>query len=184
MNYYAVQVRTGKEDNFIRLVKLKMKNAGYSEDKCRDIIWPRRRLSERKGGVVSRNLKPLYPGYIFYCGDEIDSELHWIIRRTPGFYRFLKDNKNVQPLSRHDSEILRHFLSFGEIIEHSKVIFNQDNRIEVISGPMMGLEGIIQKVDRRKCRAKIKLELNDNSLLVDLAFDVIKSTEEKNGKQE
>jgi transcriptional antiterminator NusG len=47
---------------------------------------------------------------------------------------------------------------------------------------MMGLEGIIERVDRRKGRAKIRLTLNENSLLVDLAFDVIESAEEKNGQ--
>jgi transcriptional antiterminator NusG len=42
-----------------------------------------------------------------------------------------------------------------------------------MDGPLLGLEGKIIKVDRRKKRAKIKLNLYDDSFTVDLAFEVI-----------
>jgi len=182
MNYYAVQIRTGKENHFIKLARQSMKREGYSDESCSNLLWPRRILKERKMGKVRESLKPLYPGYIFYIGEDIPSELHWIIRQTPGFFRFLKDNRNIQPLTGSDREVLMHFLHFGEITGKSRVYFDENNRIAVVSGPMSGLEGIIEKVDRRKGRAKIRLSLNNNSMLVDLAFDVIKSTEEKDGK--
>ena len=182
MNYYAVQVRTGKENNFLELARQNIRREGFSDEVCANLVWPRRSLRERKKGVVRESLKPLYPGYIFYMGEELPPELHWAIRRTPGFFRFLKDNQNVQPLSGPDREILMHFLRFGEITGRSEVYFDENNRIAVVSGPMSGLEGIIVRVDRRKGRAKIRLSLNNNSMLVDLAFDVIKSAEEKNGK--
>jgi transcriptional antiterminator NusG len=37
----------------------------------------------------------------------------------------------------------------------------------------MGLEGSIIKVDKRKGRAKIKLDLYNDSFSIDLAFEVI-----------
>ncbi len=181
MNYFAVQVRTGKEENFLKLAGRTLERDGFTEESG-SLIWPRRKLTERKLGKNHDTLKPLYPGYIFFMSDEIIPEVHWILRRTPGFFRFLKSNQNIQPLSGKDLEILAHFMRFGEITDKSKVYFNEDNRIVVVSGPMSGLEGIIERVDRRKGRAKIRLSLNDNSLLVDLAFDVIKSSEENNGK--
>lgn len=182
MNYYAVQIRTGKEKQFIELVKQNLGREGFDGSIAENLLWPRRCLTEKKRGKKYETMKPLYPGYIFYLGEEISPELHWLIRRTPGFFRFLKDNKNIQPLSGRDKEILTHFLRFGEVAGKSRVYFDENNRIVVQSGPMAGLEGIIERVDRRKGRAKIRLSLNDNSLLVDLGFDVIKSTEEKNGK--
>lgn len=182
MNYFAVQVKTGKEEQFLILARQTMLREGFDESVCSNLLWPRRSLIERKKGKKREALKPLYPGYIFFLGHEISPELHWILRRTPGFFRFLKSNQNVQPLTGKDREILTHFLKFGEIAERSQVYFNENNRIVVLSGPMKGLEGIIERVDRRKCRAKIRLSLNDNSMLVDLAFDVIQSAIEKNGK--
>jgi transcriptional antiterminator NusG len=184
MNYYAVQVRTGNEGRFMKLARQNIARSGFPDRICQNLLWPRRTLTEKRLGKIHTALKPLYPGYLFYIGDEIPAELHWIIRKTPGFFRFLKDNKHIEPLTGGDREVLSHFLRFGEITEKSRVHFNDNNKIVVDSGPMKGLEGLIVKVDKRKCRAKIRLSLNENSLLVDLAFDVIKSAEEKNGKQE
>jgi transcriptional antiterminator NusG len=55
----------------------------------------------------------------------------------------------------------------------SRVYFNENSRIVVIEGPLMGLEGKIIKVDKRKGRAKIKLDLYDEAFAIDLAFEVI-----------
>jgi transcriptional antiterminator NusG len=64
----------------------------------------------------------------------------------------------------------------------SKVSFDQGDRIQVLSGPMQGLEGQIKKVNKRKGRAKIELMLYEESFLIDFAFDIIgKVTEKKNG---
>jgi transcription termination/antitermination protein NusG len=43
----------------------------------------------------------------------------------------------------------------------------------VINGPLKGLEGKIVKVDKRKGRAKVKLDLYDESFLVDLSFELL-----------
>ncbi|MCL2557796.1 MAG: antitermination protein NusG, partial [Treponema sp.] len=39
--------------------------------------------------------------------------------------------------------------------------------------PLKGLEGRIIKVDKRKKRAKIRLDLYDESFAIDLAFEII-----------
>lgn len=57
--------------------------------------------------------------------------------------------------------------------EKSKVYFNEEDRIVVSEGPLKGLEGRIIKVDKRKGRAKIKLDFYDNSFAIDLAFEII-----------
>jgi len=43
----------------------------------------------------------------------------------------------------------------------------------IVDGPLMGLEGRIIKVDKRKKRAKVKLNLYDDSFAIDLAFEVM-----------
>ncbi len=68
-----------------------------------------------------------------------------------------------------------HFLSFGEVVERSKVCFDENQRIRVLSGPLKDLEGRIVKVNRRKGRAKIKLELYNVNFLIDFGFDVLEA---------
>jgi transcriptional antiterminator NusG len=70
-------------------------------------------------------------------------------------------------------------VAFGGEIGSSLVAFDENNRITVIQGPMMGMEGRIIKVDRRKKRAKVRLEMNDSPISFDLSFEVLESIKEE-----
>ena len=76
-------------------------------------------------------------------------------------------------------------MSGGEIAGESKVVFDLNDRIKVIEGPMKDLEGEIIKVDKRKKRAKIKLNLYENSFTIDFGFKILELIKEEpadNGK--
>lgn len=165
MKYYVVQVETRNEHKFVRLASQRV-----SEDVHR-IVWPRRRLNIRRGGRTREELAAIFPGYVFIETEELTAQDYWSLRRVPGFFRFLKSNHNVQPLSESDQRLLVHFLSFGEVVDKSKVVFTEDQRIAVLEGPLKGLEGRIVKVDKRKGRAKVKLDMYEESFLVDFGFE-------------
>ena len=59
------------------------------------------------------------------------------------------------------------------------MVFDEHNRIRVISGPLKGLEGQIVKVDRRKGRARVKLELYEDSFMIDFGFDSLEKAEHR-----
>ncbi len=167
MNYYVVQVKTRGEEKYLSL-------AGRStREWAVRLLWPRRNLTIRKQGRNIRSLAPIFPGYLFIEADSLDPELYWSLKRIPGFFRFLRSNDDIIPIEGDDKRLLLHFLSYGEIIDKSKVIFDDNNRIRVLEGPMKGLEGLIVKVDRRKKRAKIRLTMYSEAHLVDLGFEVI-----------
>ena len=169
MKYYAVQVKTNQEYKYIDKVTNKLSGRLDKQH----FIFPRRRLEIRKAGKKTMQLLPLFPGYIFLETEAIDNDLFMIMRRTPGFYRFLKSNQDITELRDKDLTTLRHFMQFGEIAEPSKVHFDENDRIVVDSGPLQGLEGKIIKVDRRKGRAKIQLDLYTENFLLDLGFEII-----------
>ena len=173
MNYYAIQVKTRSEKKFIKLF-----NALYP-DISLPIHFLQRQLDIRKSGKVKKQNLPVFPGYLFIeaSSDEELKEYQWEFRRTEGFYRFLKSNKEITHLANSDLELVLHFLNSSGLAGRSKVYFNENERIVVVEGPMSGLEGRIIKVDKRKCRAKIKLDLYDDTFAIDLAFDVIGSME-------
>jgi transcriptional antiterminator NusG len=136
-------------------------------------------LNIRKNGMVKPVLSPIFPGYLFIEVDEGDSmeKYHWQFRKTDGFYRFLKSNQDIVPLSGKDLETVLHFLrKAGPIAGVSLVHFDENARIVIDEGPLKGLEGKIIKVDKRKGRAKIKLDMYGDSFAIDLAFEMIKKT--------
>lgn len=179
VNYYAIQVKTRSEEKFIRLFK-----ATYPEISL-PVHFPKRRLDIRKNGKIRISTPAVFPGYIFIEAEN-DEEIiscQWQFRRTKGFFRFLKSNQDITPLTSRDLELVLHFIkNAGPIAGRSRVYFNEDSRIVVIEGPLSGLEGRIVKVDRRKGRAKIKLDLYNDSFSIDLAFEVIDSLNPVKGK--
>ncbi|MDR1099451.1 MAG: antiterminator LoaP [Treponema sp.] len=174
MKYYALQVKTRSEDKYIKLLKALHPDIPFP------LFFPQRQIDIRRKGRVSGSIAPVFPGYIFVETRDEDDILHyqWSFRRTDGFFRFLRSNQNITPLVNQDLELALHFIKkVGPLAGKSKVYFNENSRIVVTEGPLMGLEGQIIKVDKRKGRAKIKLDLYDDSFSIDLAFEIINPLE-------
>ena len=174
MSYFVVQVKTGGEEKFLKSAKkaLDFNNVAF--------LWPRKTLRIRRRGKWLEKTAPLYPGYIFLETQSIDNELYWALRKIHGFSHFLRDNHNIEPLSKNDEEIVKHFISYGEIIEKSKATFDENDRIHIISGPLKGLEGLIVKVNRRKGRIKIRLNLYENTFYADLGIELVAPSKDEN----
>jgi len=176
-NYYALQVKTRAEEKFIRLFNKQNPDISLS------LHFPQRTLDIRRKGKVRKSTLPIFPGYIFLEleADENINHYYRPFRKTDGFFRFLRSNSNITPLRHKDHELILHFTKrIGPIAGKSKVYFNEDNRIVVLHGPLSGLEGKIIKVDRRKKRARVTLDLYDDSFAIDLAFEVIEKAVQNN----
>ena len=170
MDYYAMQVRTRGEEKFMRLFR------AQNPDTTLPLYFPQRALDIRRGGRIVPSKLAVFPGYVFLELPEDDSifRYRWAFRRTEGFFRFLKSNQNIVPLQNRDLELVLHFIKeVGPLAGKSQVYFDDNARIVVISGPLSGLEGRIVKADKRKGRAKIKLDLYGDSYCIDLAFEVL-----------
>jgi transcriptional antiterminator NusG len=176
VNYYALQVKTRSEEKYIKLLRAVHPEVGFP------IYFPKRKIDIRRGGLVSQSTSAVFPGYLFVEVDEgEDIRRHqWAFRRTDGFFRFLKSNQDICPMADRDLEVALHFIkNVGPVAGKSRVYFNEDSRNVVVEGPLMGLEGRIIKVDKRKRRAKIKLDLYNDSFSIDLGFEVIGALERR-----
>jgi len=170
MPFFVLQVRTGGEEKYRRQAeKLLSPEQG-------ELLWPRRSLRVRQAGAWRETVAPIFPGYLFLRTESLSSWLFRELKSLPGFTRFLRDNSNVEPLGERDLQILQHFLSFREVVHPSRVRFDAQRRIQVIDGPLKALEGRIVRVDRRKRRARVRLELYENSFLIDFGFEDIAPT--------
>ncbi len=170
MNYFALQVKTRAENKFIHIASSTIFSG--DQDAVR-LLFPRRMLQIRKLGSTRKECSPIFPGYLFLETVLDPAIFYWKLRSIPGFYRYLPDNQNIQPMEGRDLATLKHFVSFGPVAESSTVTFDENDRIHVDAGPLKGLEGMIVKVDKRKRRARVKLDLYSNSFLVDLAFTLL-----------
>lgn len=167
MSFYVASVRPGEEAKFLTIARNRI-----SEERVR-FRWPRRKLTIRRRGKRVETLAPVFPGYVFLETEHIDEEIFRTVKRLPGFYRFLERNDRIRPLAGNDLELVAHFVKYGDVIGKSTVTFDENSRIEVKDGPLAGLEGRIVKVDKRKQRAKVRLDLYEDSFLVDFGFELL-----------
>ncbi|GMO30801.1 MAG: transcription termination/antitermination protein NusG [Termitinemataceae bacterium] len=176
MKYYAAQIKTRAEEKFIKLFK-----ALHPQENV-TIYFPMREIIERHKGKHIQKLLPVFPGYIFIEIQDAQNifDYYWLLNKMPFFYHFLKSNNEIQKMDGRDLEIIRHFIKTPNgkktaVSEISQVYFNEDDRIVVLSGALAGLEGNIIKIDKRKGRVKVKLDLCGEKFSIDLAFENIES---------
>ena len=165
MPYFALHIKTRSEDEYLTRAH------AVIDDNEAQLIWLRRSLRIRRRGEWIESLAPIFPGYLFVESEEMTPELYMKFRRIPGFFRFLNSNHDIVPLTPNDRDLVSYLLNFGQVVDKSTVYFDEGNRIRVISGPLKELEGKIIKVDRRKGRAKVKLDMFKQSFFIDFGFE-------------
>jgi len=172
MSCYVIQVTTGRE---LECRTWLMKTGVFME---KSLLYPRRKLRLRKQGKWFEKNEPLFPGYLFFMTDEIDPDQLLAVRQTPGIFSFLKMDGQPIPLSDDEERQMLQFMKSGEIAGFSKILFEENNQITILKGPLKGLEGQIVKVDRRKHRIKVRLSLYKEAFLVDFGFDSVENKPE------
>lgn len=171
MRYYAIQIVTRREDDWLKRIEGQLQGVKFHKIMKKMYI--------RRQGTTKLEDSPVFPGYVFfeYSGETLPLDILHSIRHSRFFIRFLPNNETPRPLNPRDSEIIGHFVRFGGLIPPSLVRFDENQKIRVIQGPMQGIEGYIIKVDRRKQRAKVRLTIADSVMLLDLAFEVMETEE-------
>ena len=115
----------------------------------------------------------LFPGYLFLSAQAFDARIVGAAKKSKNFYRFLNSNTDIRPLRGSDLEHFSNLLKFGETQGVSKARFAENQRIVIESGPLLGFEGKIVKVNRKRGRATVQIDLCDNTMKFDLAFEEI-----------
>lgn len=170
MEYYIIQVATGREQTFINNIK-KMNTELINKY---DFIYLTRELTIKRQGKWLKEQQPIFPSYIIVQSEAlIDSKALTEFKKIPDFYYFLNSNKDIVPLSNSDLALIKRLIEFGPKIGSSLICFDENERIVVIEGPLKGMEGNIIKVDRRKQRAKICIDFLGTSYTMDLGFEDI-----------
>jgi transcriptional antiterminator NusG len=169
MNIYALQIRTGGEELFIKLVQKALPAFTGT------LSFPKKEETRKKLGKLHKCTIPIFPGYVFLTieEDKLPVPLRRVLKKTSGFSRFLPDNQKVRPLSGNDFLIIRKLTSFGPVARKSKACFDENDRIVILDGCLKGLEGCISKVDKRKGRVTIVLDMYRDSFPITLGVEFI-----------
>ncbi len=163
--WHAVFVKTGNEET------VKQKIAYTFKESYIVPVVPKRCIRERKNGIWHNRIRTLFPGYILLKGN-ITTKDYYILKTVPGILRILKGVNGLYRIEPDEIRVISRLMTEGELIGTSTA-FQQGDSIEVIEGPLLGMEGLIQSIDRRKGRAKVNISFLGDIRTVDLDIRVL-----------
>lgn len=163
--WHALFVLTGDEDN----VKERLR---YRFDDKLNILVPKRKLKERKGGAWSYCVRSLFPGYVLIGGD-IDLDSYYRLKNIPGLLRLLKSDRDILNIKTDGMRVLSRLICNNETIGFSDVLV-ENGMVRVVDGPLLSMEGVIVNIDHRKGRAKVRLNFLGDERSVELGVNVLR----------
>ena len=90
--------------------------------------------------------EPLFKSYVFV---KIDESARTNVRMTNGVVNFVYWNGKPAIIKEREIQVIRRFLDEYENVEVSKINFIPEERVKVVSGPMMEQEGKILEVKNK-----------------------------------
>lgn len=182
IRWYALFVQSGKEE-FVKQQIIR------HNIECRFCI-PKRKVPEKRKGCICHQTKLMFPGYVFIEAN-MDFKLYYSLKSSSNYMYSILNYLNKADLDFHHnhnneeiffkhipdeemSQILALINPVNDTMEYSLFNFNSGN-MRIISGPLLGQEGRIRKIDRRKKRAKLAIEVLGQEKLIDVGFEVLNS---------
>ena len=168
MEYYCAMIMRGEEIDF-NSAALETVKENFPE--ARFYFFQRKLFTRKRGWFTA----PMFPGYVFFCVSELTPDFIKAIKPIKGFCRILRDNQNPEKISGSVLRELEFFMHNGEVWSVSKLCFVEGQKIKVVSGPLLGFEGNIVGVNRKKKQVTVQSGLTGVSMRFDLKFEEINS---------
>ena len=150
--WYVVQVRSGTEHN-IR-IQCNKKIPDTIMERC---FIPYYEEKKKQNGTWNTLQKVLFPGYIFMITEDVE-KLFFHLKTIEGMTKLIGTGQDIIPLKEEEITFLKRFGGEEQIVSMSEGII-EGTQVIITSGPLMGMEGLIQKIDRHKRKAWLDLEL-------------------------
>lgn len=164
---YVIQVYTGHE----KLICSKINDSISSElfNKC---FVPMMEYVYRRKGEIWRECKIMFPGYVFVLTDSVN-EFASKLRCIDGMTKLLTSGEMPISISEEEKTAIFGLIDEDNIAKLSEGYIEQD-KIYVTSGPLVGQEGVIKKIDRHKRIAYIELSIMGRVSQVRMPLEIVK----------
>lgn len=166
--WYVARVRIGAEEN----VRLRCQEQISSELLKDCYVFHYEEKRHIYGEWIIRE-KILFPGYVFLIAEEkevekIDEEL----RHVKGAIELLRIDDEPAILTDKEVELLRAFGGCGQKVELSEGVIER-SKVRIFSGPLVGKEKYIRKIDRHKRRAVLEMSFLGKMQRVQVGLEIV-----------
>ena len=170
--YYVIWTLTGKEE----IVKEEILVQIGQENKDKIHILTRDRKQKYRGEWQSRKEK-LFPGYLFMDLEASQVEpVRQILRKATEHAKVLKTGDELYPIHAQEEQFLRRLTRDTTNVAVSVGVIEGD-QIIVKEGPLIGMEGMIKRIDRHKRMAVLEVELFNRVSEVKVGLEIVEKVE-------
>lgn len=163
--WYVIQVRVGTEET-IRLQCEKK----IDKDILDSCFIPYYEARRKKVGIWKTEQKILFPGYVFVVTESVE-QLYLELKKIEGLTKLLGTGEDVVPISCEEEGMLRKLSGEDHVMEMSEGIM-EGSQVIIQSGPLMGQEGLIKRIDRHKRKAWLELPMFGRLQLVEVGLEI------------
>ncbi|WP_286152384.1 antiterminator LoaP [Sporofaciens musculi] len=164
--WYVVQVRTGTEEN-IR-IQCEKHMSGEVLERC---FIPYYEEAKRIRGNWTTLEKVLFPGYVFIITEKLErlyEQLHEVI----GLTKLIGTGREIVPLCAEEIAFIQEIGGENQVVEMSEGVIEKSN-VRITSGPLMGMEGMIKKIDRHKRKAWLEVPMFGRVQTVQVGVEIV-----------
>lgn len=165
-NWYAVQVRTGKEQETVDLCR-KIVDSGILTES----FIPKYERMKRYQGEWHKERIPMFPGYIFLVTGRVE-ELFYRLKEVPELTKILGDGREFIPIKDEERGLLQQ-MGNEEYVTEMSVGYIVGERVVILLGPMKGMEGKIKKIDRHKRMAVLEVGMFGQWVDVKVGVEIV-----------
>lgn len=164
--WYVMQVRTGTEES-IRCQCQRIIDSSVLEQ-C---FIPYYQYKKRFQGKWHIQESILFPGYVFLVCKNIE-ELLDKLKNVIGFTKVLGTGNEIVPLTEQEVTFLKRMGKEEQVVEMSTGIIENDT-VQILEGPLKGLEGCIKKIDRHKRKAWLEIEMFGRNVEMQVGVEIV-----------
>lgn len=171
--WYVLKVQSNREDSIREAILRRVKIASL-EAFVGEVFVPTEKVSEIKGGKKRVMERKFYPGYIM-AQFEMNDDLWFIIRETPGVGDFLGSGGKPMPMSERDIERMLGRKIAKDEAPRLKINFEKGSRVKIKEGPFENFEGQVEEVNEAKGLVKVMIQVFGRPAPVELEYWQVES---------
>lgn len=151
--WYVIQIINGREDVMRERIE-RMVPAGAMQE----LFYPQYQTEIKVHGEWVKTTKPLFPGYLI-CDTADPRTVQQYLLRMDDFARVLAQDGLFVPLAKEEVQLIGGFTHRGDRVVPMSEALKDGDQVVVTAGPLLGHEGLIKSINRRKSTAYLELDL-------------------------
>lgn len=167
--WYVLKVQSNREDSIRDAILRRVKIAGL-EEYLGEIVVPTEKVSEIKAGKKRVMERKFFPGYIM-VNVELNHDIWFVIRETPGVGDFVGANNQPVPMSPEDVDRMLGREAATEVAQpRLKINFDKGDRVKIKEGTFENFEGDVEEVIEAKGVVRVMIQIFGRPTPVELEY--------------